>query len=154
MICFFPADDFERVLRIAKLDGQTLALKHQAVDLACVDGRISTGEQRFSIGGYPVTFGGAATLSGDADYRIGIPVEPAVAAAAGGDFARRFKDRVLEIPVSGTVKRPRIDEHALLDGVKRLAAEAARDEVRDNGREILMDLLDNLREKADRKLGR
>lgn len=153
-----PAGDFERILAIAKLDGQTLGLKHQAIDVACVDGRISTGEQRFGAGKHPVTFSGSATLSGEADYRIGIPVAAAVAAAAGEEYAAYVKDRVLTIPVTGTVKRPRIDEGALLSGVKRLVAETVgsgiKEEIKDNGIEILGNLLENLRDKAERKIGR
>ena len=146
-----PMEDFEEVLRLAKLSGQTLSLKHQALDIACRNGVIESGEQLFSIGKYPIVFRGRATLAGDADYRIDMPVGLAAADAVGPEFANYFKDRMLTIPVGGTVKHPRLDERSLRAGIKQLAEEVVHDEIRDNGRELLEKVWKNLQDKGSKK---
>lgn len=146
-----PSGDFEEVLKFVKLSSQTLKLKHQALDIVCKNGVIESGEQFFSIGKYPIVFRGRATLAGDADYRIDIPVGQAAVDIVGEDFAEYFKDRTLAIPVGGTVKHPRIDERSLRSGVKDLAREVVREEIRDNGQEILKKVWKNLQEKNTKK---
>ena len=120
------------VLSLVKVKDSRYAVERLPVHMVIKDGRVHMAPLRIVVDHQPIVVSGWVAFDGTIKYLIEVPVTERLAGRAVGKLLR---DRVIKIPVAGTVEEPRLDtsalKNAMADMFKSVVSEETVEKVGD-----------------------
>ncbi|HUX00719.1 MAG TPA: hypothetical protein VMY35_07045 [Phycisphaerae bacterium] len=116
------------------------------------DGRFHLRDQKVSLhGGIELRVDGTVGLDGTMDTLVGVPLTESLLKKFGVSVKQRgvWTDRLVRVPLTGTVSHPKLDEKQLLKEILKTVGEALL--TPEKGAEIIEDLLKDILKKPPRE---
>jgi hypothetical protein len=127
------------LLALVKSDGRQLNLSGQELTFALRQGRIHSDPVTVTVKSHPVTLVGSMGLDNSLDYTASVPITVDLVGKAAYPL---LKDAIFEVPITGTVSKPRIDMKAFKAELKSLTSQAGQQLLQEKAGDWLKKLLD------------
>jgi len=118
------------VLSLVRVKNTRYAVERLPVTMTIKDGRVHLAPLRIVVDQQPIVVSGWTAFDGKIKYLIEVPVTERL---AGKNAGKLLRDRVIKIPVTGTVEEPRLDtsalKNAMTDILKNMFSEEAAEKV-------------------------
>ncbi len=145
---FTPSGILSQVLEAVKSKVRRVEAGDGSLAVDVVDGTLTSDPFQFKVGGSALTCSGKTHLaSGAIAYTLGVPLDEKL---VGSKAAKYTAGRIVPLPISGTVSRPRADFTQLQKNMKTLATDVLEDKAQDLINKELGKGLNKLLEKLDR----
>lgn len=113
-------------------------ITNQTLGVECRGGRFFPDPLDLEIDGHAMRVAGSVGIDGSLDYGVSLPLSERL---VGKEAYSRLKGRTLNIPITGTAKKPRIDANALQAELRRLISDVAKDVVVEEVKDKALDEL-------------
>ena len=130
---------FDEILDLAKIREREVDLGTQTITFTCAQGRITTTPLRATLGKLAMVLEGHMGLDQSMDYTITVPVTEEL---VGRKVAAYLPGKQVQIPIGGTLQKPRVDRDRFRTEVERLAREAGTKALENETDDLIRKLLE------------
>ena len=122
------------LLTAMKIKERDIFLEERTVEFSGQNGRIKCSPLRISVKGYQIEVGGTMGFDGSLDYIAKIPITLEM---VGEKIYPYAKETSLEIPIGGTVSRPKLNRDALERMVQKMMQQTGSQVLEEKAGELL-----------------
>lgn len=126
------------LLKVMKVKERDLFLDERTIEFSGQDGRIQCSPLKISVKGYQMEVGGTMGFDGSLDYSAKIQLTREI---VGDKVYPYVKDTFIDIPISGTLSKPKLNRDELKKVVQQVLQQSGRRVIEEKAGDLLKRLI-------------